>query len=58
MENNLDSLLSVYTIFVNNNKGLQRVPVSKGSLKAVLDEFNEVFVEETGLCKGVRARIT
>ena len=22
-----------------------------------MDEFNEVFVEETGLCKGVKARI-
>ena len=32
MKDNLDSLQSVYTIFVNNNKGLQRVPVSKGSL--------------------------
>ena len=32
------------------------IPKEK-KLKAALDEFNEVFVEETGLCKGVKARI-
>ena len=32
------------------------IPKEK-KLKTVLVEFNEVFVEETGLCKGVKARI-
>ena len=32
------------------------IPKEK-KLKAVLDEFNEVFVEGTGLCKGVKATI-
>ena len=32
------------------------IPKEK-KLRAVSDEFHEVFVEETGLCKGVKARI-
>ena len=38
---------SIFAVFIPKEK----------KLKAVLDEFDEIFVEESGLCKGVKARI-